>query len=105
MTEQIFDPEKLRPLEYISEADPRNTMFVRVNRVNGISRIIELGDHYEEISFYALHAGVPREIVLHFETARNVYLCLVRLPLVSGGGISVPGVPGAGLARTPERRN
>ena len=74
MTEQNFDPERLRPAEYVCEADPRNTMFVRVDRINGTSRVIELTDHHEQISAYVLHAGVPQEIVLQFETARNVYL-------------------------------
>ena len=35
---------------------------------------MELADHHELISAHVLHAGVPREIVLQFETARNVYL-------------------------------
>ena len=74
MTQSAFDPEKLRPPEHVGEADPRSTMFVRVDRVNGTSRVIELADHHEEISAYGLHAGVPQEIVLQYETARNVYL-------------------------------
>jgi hypothetical protein len=74
MTEQTFDLEKLRLAEYVGEPDPRNTMSVRIDRTNGTSRPIELADHHEQISAYALHAGVPQEIVLQFETARNVYL-------------------------------
>jgi len=74
MTYQTFDPERLRPPEYFGEPDPRSTMFVRVDRTNGTYRVVDLRDHHDEISFYALHAGVPQEIVLHFETARNVYL-------------------------------
>ena len=74
MAEQKFDPERLRPAEYVCEPDPRSTMFVRIDRINGTSRAIELADHHEQISAYALHAGVPQEIVLQFETARNVYL-------------------------------
>jgi hypothetical protein len=74
MTEQTFDLEKLRLAEYVGEPDPRNTMFVRIDRTNGTARPIELADHHEQISAYALHAGVPQEIVLQFETARNVYL-------------------------------
>jgi hypothetical protein len=49
-------------------------MYVRIDRINGTSRPIELADHHEQISAYVLHAGVPQEIVLPFETARNVYL-------------------------------
>jgi len=74
MVVQKFDPERLRPAEYVCEPDPRNTMYVRVDRTNGTSRPIELADHHEQISGYALHAGVPQEIVDQFETARNVYL-------------------------------
>jgi hypothetical protein len=72
--EQNFDPERLRPLEYICEPDPRSTMWVRFDRVAGTSRSVELADHYEEIFAVALHAGVPEEILLQFETTRNVYL-------------------------------
>jgi len=74
MTEQKYDLEGLRPAEHACEPDPRNTMFVRIDRSNGTSRPMELTDHHELISAYALHGGVPQEIVMHFETARNVYL-------------------------------
>jgi hypothetical protein len=74
MIEQKYDLEGLRPAEHTCEPDPRNTMFVRIDRTNGTSRPIELGDHHELISAHVLHAGVPQEIVLQFETARNVYL-------------------------------
>jgi hypothetical protein len=35
---------------------------------------MKLADHHEQISRYALHAGLPQEIVEQFEMARNVYL-------------------------------
>ena len=71
---QNFDPEKLRPAEYVCEPDPRSTMFVSLDLTNGTSHAIELADHHEQISGYVLHAGVPEDIVLQFETARNVYM-------------------------------
>jgi hypothetical protein len=71
---QNFDSEKLRPAEYVCEPDPRSTMFVKVDRRNGTCRVMELADHHEQISGYVLHGGVPEDIVLQFETARNVYL-------------------------------
>lgn len=74
MMEQKFDLERLRPSEYVCEPDPRSTMYVRIDPTNGTSRPIELADHHELISAYTLHPGVPQEIVLQFETARNVYL-------------------------------
>src|SRR5216684_73372 len=74
MMEQKYDLEGLRPAEYVCEPDPRSTMYLRIDQTNRTSRPIELADHHELISAYALHAGVPQEIVLQFETARNVYL-------------------------------
>lgn len=72
--EQKYDLDGLRPAEYVCEPDPRSTMLVRIDRINGTSRPVELADHHEQISAYVLHGCVPREIVLQFETARNVYL-------------------------------
>jgi hypothetical protein len=69
-----FDPERLRPPEFACEPDPRNTIFVRINLTDGTSQPIELADHHEGVSACVLHAGVPEDIVIQFETARNVYL-------------------------------
>jgi hypothetical protein len=44
MAEQNFDPEKLRPAEWVCEPDPRSTMWVRIDRADGTSRPIELAD-------------------------------------------------------------
>ena len=70
MIEQKYDLERLRPAEYVCEPDWRNTMFLRIDRTNGSARPMVLADHHEHV----LHAGVPQEIILQFETARNVYL-------------------------------
>src|SRR5581483_6080509 len=74
MIEKKYDLEGLRPAEYVYEPDPRSTMYVRIDQINGTTRPIELTDHHALISAYTLHAGVPQEILLQFETARNVYL-------------------------------
>jgi hypothetical protein len=71
---QQFDPDRLRPAEFVSEPDPRSLMFAKVDLTNGTSRQINLADHHEGISMCALHAGVPGDIVIQFETARNLYL-------------------------------
>lgn len=72
--EQGFDPERLRPAEYICEPDPRNTMWVRIDHAAGTTRPVELADHHEGIAALSLHAGVPQDVALQFETARNLYL-------------------------------
>ena len=71
---QNFEPERLRPAEYVSEPDPRSTMLVRIDRRNGSCRVMELANQHEQVSTHVLHAGVPEEIVVQFETARNLYL-------------------------------
>ena len=72
--EQPFDPEKLRPLAFVCEPDPRSTAFGRIDPTTGTARIIELSDHYEAIAPLTLHTGVPEDVVQQFETARNLYL-------------------------------
>lgn len=72
--ERTFDPEKLRPIAFICEPDPRNTLFVKIDPTTGSVRQIELRDHHEAIEALSLHAGVPEDIARQFETARNLYL-------------------------------
>lgn len=72
--EKTFDPEKLRPVAFVCEPDPRSTMFARVDLNTGETRPVELTDHHELIAALGLHEGVPEDIVQQFETARNLYL-------------------------------
>ena len=72
--EQPFDPEKLRPLAFVCEPDPRSTVFGKIDNTIGTARNIELSDHHEAIAPLTLHAGVPEDVVQQFETARNLYL-------------------------------
>lgn len=59
-----FNAELLRPLDRVCEPDPRNTMFVK----------LELRHLHQALSERTLHAKVPEDIVMQFETARNLYL-------------------------------
>lgn len=69
-----FDPERLRPVQHVCEPDPRSTMWVRIDHTTGTSRPVGIGDQHEQVSGLTLHAGVPRDIILQFETAKNLYL-------------------------------
>jgi hypothetical protein len=69
-----FDLELLRPLEYVCEPDPRQRHFVDMNPVTSASRPITLNDCHEDVSQIGLNASVPRDIVVQFETAKNLYL-------------------------------
>jgi hypothetical protein len=60
-----FDPERLRPADFACEPDPRTIMSLRP---------LALAEHHADISAVALHAGVPQDVALQFETARNLYL-------------------------------
>lgn len=72
--EERFNPERLRPVEYVCEPDPRSTMWVRIDRVAGTYRAVELTDHHDEVAGLVLHEGVLEDVVVQFETAKNLYL-------------------------------
>ena len=69
-----FHPELLRPVEQVCEPDPRNTSFVKLDRKTGSFIPLDIRDQYEAISQHTLHAKVPEDIMMQFETARNLYL-------------------------------
>lgn len=74
ISEQEFNPDILRTPEHIYKTDPRSTLNLRANLVNGKSVPYSLEDHYNEIQNCCLHNCVPIKIHKHFDTARNLYL-------------------------------
>jgi hypothetical protein len=71
--QEMVNPDGLRPIEYFSEADPRNLCFSLVD-ANGTARPMTLRDRFAEISNCVLHDGVPKGVTDQFETVKNVYL-------------------------------
>jgi len=69
-----FDPEKLRPAEYIHEPDPRNALTAWVDRTNGIVRPVHASDLHDAVAGFFFNPAVPEDIVQHFETVKNVYV-------------------------------
>lgn len=69
-----FDPEKLRPLEYICEPDPRNAMLVLCDLENKSSSPLSIDYFHKKMASFALNPAVPMEIAIQFETAKNLYL-------------------------------
>lgn len=67
-----FDLEALRPVEYISEPDFRNTIYVVFDEKG--RRPYEIADHYRAIDQIKLQTGVPESILVQFETVKNLYL-------------------------------
>ena len=61
--DETFDCESLRPVEYISERDPRTCHFGKT-----------LADYHQDMSVLKLNDNVPGEIVVQFETTKNLYL-------------------------------
>jgi hypothetical protein len=74
MAEPDFDPENLRPTKYICEPDPRNTIMTWLDPATGALRPAKASDLHDAVSAFSLHAGVPQDIVQHFETVKNLYL-------------------------------
>lgn len=72
-SQNISDPDKLRPANRTAEADPRNLLFVSVDSNNQAQqRTIE--DQHNEVSCYSLEDYVPEKIRTFFETTKNIYL-------------------------------
>lgn len=69
-----FDPEKLRPAEYIHEPDPRNALTAWVDRTNGVVRPVQASDLHDAVAAFVLNPAVPEDIAQHFETVKNVYV-------------------------------
>ena len=59
-----YNAEFLKPLECIDQPDPRNKLF------SGY----ELENHHKSISCYILKETVPEDIIIQFETIKNLYL-------------------------------
>jgi hypothetical protein len=69
-----FDPEKLRPAEYIYEPDPRNALTAWVDRTSGVLRPVQASDLYYAVAAFVFGQAVPEDIAQHFETVKNLYL-------------------------------
>jgi hypothetical protein len=74
MNQHDFDPEKLRPVVYLHEPDPRNATTAWHDTTTGVIRPVEAGDLHDAVAVLSLHPGVPEDIAQHFETVKNVYL-------------------------------
>jgi len=69
-----FHPEFLRPVDEVCEPDPRSTAFVKLDRETGDFVPLSIRDQHDAVSGYSLHPKVPEDIVMQFETTKNVYL-------------------------------
>lgn len=72
--EYHFDPEKLRPTEFVFQPDPRNACFVKFHPDSGVVENLRLDDHYSSIAILSLNTTVPEPIAQQFETTKNLYL-------------------------------
>ena len=73
-TDELFHPEQLRPANYICTPDPRSVGIVTPDREAGGWRQLEVADLHRAVATYKLNSGVPEDIVIHFDTAKNLYL-------------------------------
>lgn len=70
--EEIPNDDKLKSLKEIGNADVRNSFFSRFDAM-GI-RKDSLAEHHADIARIQLSPHVPTDVVIQFETARNLYL-------------------------------
>jgi len=74
MDQKAFESDLLRQPSNICEPDSRTHLFVRVDRKNGQSRELEIQDKYDFVASFQLKESVPKNVFIHFETAKNLYL-------------------------------
>jgi hypothetical protein len=68
----VSHPDFLRTPENINEPDPRSAAFA-VLGADGF-RSLTLQDQYDSVHQINLHDGIPKEVVVNFETAKNLSL-------------------------------
>ena len=69
-----FDPEKLRPAEYLHEPDPRNALTACCDMRTGFTRQLQAKDLHDAVAGFSLDPAVPEDITQHFETVKNLFL-------------------------------
>jgi hypothetical protein len=70
----IDEADALRIPDRAMHPDPRTLAFVKVHRVTGSIRAISLDDQHAAVARFKLSATAPKDIAIHFETAKNLYL-------------------------------
>ena len=68
-----FGEDGLKKYAKITEPDVRQSFFVKIDH-KGNQRPITLEDQYKLVETLNLHDGVPEDICIHFETAKNLFL-------------------------------
>lgn len=70
----INEAEELRNPNSIHNPDPRTINLVIVDGSNKLPRPITIQDQHDCISYFRFNSTVPKDITVHFETAKNLYL-------------------------------
>lgn len=69
-----FDPERLRPAEYLHAPDPRNALTAWCDTTTGFTRQLQAKDLHDAVAGFSLDPAVPEDIAQHFETVKNLFL-------------------------------
>ncbi|MBT2988230.1 MAG: hypothetical protein KME65_04645 [Candidatus Thiodiazotropha sp. (ex Ctena orbiculata)] len=67
-----FHPDHLRTPDNLCETDPRNQLFATFNQQEKHTKKID--DHYDSIKIIRLNHRVPEDIIIQFETSKNLLL-------------------------------
>jgi hypothetical protein len=72
MNNYISNPDLLKTLKEINSPDERGSFFLRHDSLGFRNKTLE--DHHANISQFQLSSNVPEDVVLQYETAKNIYL-------------------------------
>lgn len=70
----IDNSDSLRTPQNAFDPDPRTKHLILHDKRNSHIRSVTLIDQTDLISLFTLNRNVPEEVIIHFETAKNIYL-------------------------------
>lgn len=74
MTLEINECDRLRRPDCVCDPDSRTHFFVKYDMNTGETSPRVINNQYEAIACFELNDAVPKDVAIHFETAKNLYL-------------------------------
>ncbi len=74
MAKKEENADFLKPITKVLDADPRTNSFVKYNSTKGTWDNLSIEDYHNDVQYINLNASVPEDILVHFETAKNLHL-------------------------------
>lgn len=74
MNQVVDECEQLRMPERVCEPDPRTHIYANIDKNTGETSPRILKNQYDAVACFVLNVTVPKNVAIHFETAKNLFL-------------------------------